>query len=102
MFCSNCGKEINDNAVVCIGCGCAVKPKNAEINVELGGRKAGWYFGLLLGWIGLIIIVCINSGKTKESEKFATGGCIAWCIVDIVLGVIYIIQIMNTTGSMPY
>ena len=22
MFCSNCGKEINDNAVVCINCGC--------------------------------------------------------------------------------
>ena len=24
MFCQNCGAEINDNAVVCIKCGCAV------------------------------------------------------------------------------
>jgi len=24
MFCSTCGKEINDSAVVCIGCGCKV------------------------------------------------------------------------------
>ena len=24
MFCNKCGKEINDDAVVCIGCGCAV------------------------------------------------------------------------------
>lgn len=24
MFCKNCGKEINDEAVVCVNCGCAV------------------------------------------------------------------------------
>lgn len=24
MFCSKCGKEINDEAVVCVHCGCAV------------------------------------------------------------------------------
>ena len=25
MFCSKCGKEINDDAVVCIHCGCATQ-----------------------------------------------------------------------------
>ena len=25
MFCSNCGKEIDDNAVVCVHCGCGTK-----------------------------------------------------------------------------
>lgn len=25
MFCSNCGKEIDDKAVVCVHCGCAVQ-----------------------------------------------------------------------------
>jgi uncharacterized membrane protein YvbJ len=24
MFCNKCGKEINDEAVVCVGCGCGV------------------------------------------------------------------------------
>lgn len=24
MFCSNCGKEIDDKAVVCVNCGCIV------------------------------------------------------------------------------
>jgi uncharacterized membrane protein YvbJ len=27
MFCKSCGKEINDNAVVCIHCGCATDGK---------------------------------------------------------------------------
>lgn len=26
MYCKNCGKEINDNAVICVNCGVAVKP----------------------------------------------------------------------------
>ncbi len=26
MFCAKCGKEINDEAVVCVNCGCTVKP----------------------------------------------------------------------------
>ena len=28
MFCSKCGKEINDEAVVCIHCGCATEKMN--------------------------------------------------------------------------
>ncbi len=30
MYCSNCGNEIHDNAVVCIHCGCAVKSNAPE------------------------------------------------------------------------
>jgi len=30
MFCNKCGKEINDEAVVCVGCGCAVKNSSVE------------------------------------------------------------------------
>ena len=33
-YCQNCGAEINDNAVVCVKCGCSIKPVNqvAEVN----------------------------------------------------------------------
>ncbi len=38
MFCKICGKELNDNAVICPGCGCAVnnnlKPVAEETKVE--------------------------------------------------------------------
>lgn len=30
MFCSKCGKEIDDEAIVCVGCGCGTK--NAQTN----------------------------------------------------------------------
>lgn len=30
MFCSNCGKEIDDKAVICIHCGCATKNQSEQ------------------------------------------------------------------------
>ena len=30
MFCSKCGKEINDEAVVCVHCGCATEKMNKQ------------------------------------------------------------------------
>ena len=33
MFCTKCGKQISDEAVVCIHCGCAVANANIRRNV---------------------------------------------------------------------
>ena len=30
MFCNKCGKELNNEAVVCVGCGCAVNVSKTE------------------------------------------------------------------------
>lgn len=64
MFCSNCGKELDDNAVVCTHCGCLtreasfVKPMVERSEVEEGQSNgiaiAGFvcsFFIPLLGWI---------------------------------------------------
>ena len=32
MFCQHCGAEINDNAVICVKCGCAVNGANPKSN----------------------------------------------------------------------
>ena len=34
MFCSKCGKEINDDAVVCIHCGCGTEKYNKKDEVS--------------------------------------------------------------------
>lgn len=36
-FCTHCGKEIMDDAVICVGCGCAVKSNAAESSVDTDG-----------------------------------------------------------------
>ncbi len=59
MFCSNCGEEINEKAIVCPKCGCATSnyvPKTEEPKVEEknGMAIAGFvcsFFVPILGWV---------------------------------------------------
>ena len=48
MFCSKCGKEIDDAAVVCVGCGCAVnKSIDVKDNRGLITILLCWFLGIL-------------------------------------------------------
>jgi len=41
MYCPNCGKEIADEAVVCIGCGRPVQPLRQPISQPVSGPVTG-------------------------------------------------------------
>ena len=61
MFCSNCGKEVCDNAYVCIGCGCLVNrrkpavPKTPVEGNEGSKRFIVWFF-IAAGAIALALL----------------------------------------------
>ena len=104
MFCKTCGKEINDNAVICPNCGCTtgIKTSNTSVNPAERNRKAtGIFFGLTLGLIGLLIGICMYQANTEERSTFMKGWAIGFGItisVSIIFGVIYGV----TIGSMLY
>lgn len=50
-FCSKCGKEITDDAVICVNCGCAVE-KNQNNTYNQSQKKAS--VSLILGIIGIV------------------------------------------------
>lgn len=85
MFCQKCGAKINDEAVICVKCGCAVSGKSIS-GVQKDGKN--WLVTLLLslflgywgfdrfhlGYIGLGIL------------KLCTfGGCGIWWLIDLIL-----------------
>lgn len=37
-FCSNCGKEVNENAVICVSCGCSLENRNNSVNVTINNN----------------------------------------------------------------
>lgn len=49
MFCSTCGKELNDSAAVCPGCGCPTR--NYQAATGGAGQKNPWIAGILSGLI---------------------------------------------------
>ncbi len=75
-FCSKCGKELDDAAVVCIGCGCAVPADNAPAaNAEPAPAVKSSKASLVLGIVGIIV-----------AWLFALAGHIV-SIIGIVLGI---------------
>lgn len=90
MFCKNCGKEINNNAAVCIHCGVAVQDPRSDIGGERHYhdvpkcRKCGyigefkrekmfrtidWVIGLATIWFGFGIIYFIIIAILRHDKK---------------------------------
>jgi len=94
MFCKNCGKEIDNNAYVCIHCGVKVSEENKPaVNTEAdNGSKVGWGF---LSWfvpiVGLILFCVWRTERPKTAKVCGMCALISF-IVNIVFSVvIYVI-----------
>lgn len=89
MFCSNCGAQIDDKAVVCVKCGVltgnvpvtqVTEPSNAEGYDWLTTLLLAWF----LGYLG------VHSFYTKRTtigilQLITLGGCGIWQLVDIIM-----------------
>lgn len=107
MFCTNCGKEINDQADFCIHCGCATKKETAaapmiDTNVSegKGASIAALVLGLIgvlfswFGWFCYIALACAIAGiifgavGMKKSAQAHNGRSSGLAIAGLVLGII--------------
>lgn len=94
-FCENCGKEINDGADFCLGCGVrinkapVVKGKTVEEYAN-----SGFTFGLIsiIAWLiplfgyPVTIIAIYQSSKGLKAEKNKTKA-----IIGLVLGILFLL-----------
>jgi len=81
MFCNKCGKEINDEAVVCISCGCAVnESKSLSVNRGLVTILLCWFLGVLG-------VHRFYTGHTTIGviQLLTLGGCGIWVLIDFIM-----------------
>ena len=77
MFCSKCGNEIDDEAVICLKCGCAVKSQAKPERSWTISFLLCWFFGCLgahrfyTGYTGIGI-----------AQLLTIGGCGIWTLID--------------------
>lgn len=118
MFCKECGNEVNDNAVVCLKCGCATDNKlqssgtslgdNAGIRMLLPVGRSPW--AIAAGYLGLfsviiipapfalivsiIAIIDIIKSKKTQHPKYGLGraifGLIMGGLFSIIMGLTFI------------
>lgn len=126
MFCKNCGKEIDDNAVVCPNCGVATEKMNetAAAATQTGEKKTnvlaivGFVLSLLTGafsyipavgsyismvmWVAALVLCILGIKKAKEGynlKGLAIAGLVL-CIVDIVLIIIGLVLLLGLVAAL--
>ncbi len=72
-FCSNCGKEIDENADVCLNCGASLNKNNVKVNNNTGGKKKGlpiWAIVLIVvGAVlvsSVVLVAVITFGEMRD------------------------------------
>lgn len=93
MYCKYCGKEVKDEAVVCISCGCSIEketkqPVNAENNESKTGL--GVLFALILGLIGLLIGLIMYPDNTVARKTFIKGWAITFGVSTAAIVLFYV------------
>ena len=95
-FCSKCGKEMMDEAVVFPNCGCAASG-NADVAdaPNMGYAVLGFFIPL----VGLILYL-VNKDKSPLKAKSAGKGALIGFIAGMVVSVIYGAILGSLLGSM--
>lgn len=95
-FCSKCGKEILEDAVICPHCGCSVAASVAPDDAPNAGFAV---LGFFLPIIGLILYLVWKDKTPKKARSAGKGALIGFC-VGIAFSVIYAIILGSMLGSM--
>lgn len=113
-FCEKCGKELNDQAVLCPGCGCAVENNRTTpaVAMEIPKKaKTARIFGilglLLLYPFGIPAIILALQSK-KETDGIMCGPAKAGFVCGIIalavwaLMIVLFISNINSTPTPNY
>ncbi len=98
-FCRHCGKEIADEAVICLSCGCKIQPTVATQQVVFSDKKDSDTLGIVsmccgiasffIGWFitGIIAIVLANMSKNEHGGEMTSYAKIGYVcgLVSIIL-----------------
>jgi hypothetical protein len=88
MFCTNCGNEIDNKAVICVSCGIATYNLSQSFSNTLPENRFDWVTTLLLCFF--LGVFGVHSFYTKKNfigviQLLTLGGCGIWALIDFIL-----------------
>jgi len=89
MFCSNCGKEIDDKAVVCVHCGVPTHNfTHSPVNKAINQEGYDWTTTLLLCFF--LGVFGVHNFYVKKNtygiiQLLTLGGCGIWALIDFIM-----------------
>lgn len=92
-FCTKCGKELMDEAVICPGCGCACANTTAyqSVAAEDAPNTGFWVLGFFFPIVGLILYLVNRETKPKAAASAGKGaivGLVVGVVASVLLGIL--------------
>ena len=108
-YCSNCGAEINEGAIVCVKCGCAVQSAAAPGAPRKTNKSLAKYIFLsiiTLGIYGLVVMSSLSNDINIAASRYDGKRTMHYCLLcfivaPITLGIASIVwfhKISNRIG----
>ena len=96
-FCSHCGAQVEDDAVICIKCGCSLSSNRVDPQDKpsTGFLILSFFFPL----IGLILYLVWKNTSPLKAKSCGKGALIGF-IVGVVISVVYSVIVGTLLGSM--
>ena len=94
MYCKKCGAEIDDDAVICLKCGCSTGKAAKEEDGPSGGFAV---LGFLIPILGLILYFVWKNEYPQRANSIGKGALIG-VIVSVVLPIVLSIVGISCVG----
>lgn len=89
MFCKNCGKEINDQAEICIHCGVRAKQESIEDTGSTMAALASCCFPI----VGLVLYFVWKDNRPKSAKQVCHGALIGVGLVVLLYVFLFLVGI---------
>ena len=84
-YCTNCGKEVHDNAVVCVHCGCRLNPNQPMPGIRLNTNRSLIKYILLslitFGIYGLVVMSGISEDINTIASRYDNKKTMHYCLI---------------------
>jgi hypothetical protein len=97
MYCTNCGKELCNEAVICTGCGVSIKPVEQSDKNE----KAGFWLcllGFLFPIAGLILYLVLKDSSPRKAKSIGIAALIG-VVLEVVFSILCFAVYIFAIGS---
>ena len=109
-YCSNCGAEINEGAVICVKCGCAVQNSNAPVGKLKTNKGLAKYIFLSLitfGIYGLVVMSSLSNDINIVASRYDGKKTMHYCLLYFIVapitlgiaGIVWFHKISNRLGN---
>jgi len=83
-FCSKCGKELLDEAIICPECGCAVNEEPQKENEDIGATIGFCILAAFFPIFGLIYWPVKHKTAPKRAKAVGITAIIAWAVSFVI------------------